>query len=125
LAAAFRERGDVLTSSLEQSSQLGDRLNMFLTNLASALDQLRAQEPASSRPPVLRRQLAEIGAIFELLRLREPTHGAMKAQAQEAIAKARPGQQAFVRVLLFLHILEPIMFLLIKKLKRFAVCIFM
>ena len=92
LAGAFRERGDVLTASLDQSSQLGDRLNMFLSNLTNALDQLRAQEPPSCRPPVLRRQLAECLAIFELLRQKEPSLAAMKAQCQEQLVQARSEQ---------------------------------
>src|SRR5688500_2446321 len=88
LASAFRERGDALTASLEQSSQLGDRLNMFLANLATALDQLRAQEPPSCRPPVLRRQMAEMDAISALLRQKEPSYVATRAQAQEAMQQA-------------------------------------
>ncbi|KAI3410026.1 hypothetical protein GPALN_006390 [Globodera pallida] len=96
LANAFRERGDALSSSIEQCSQLTDRLNIFLSNLSNALDQLRAQESASCRPPVLRRQIAENGAIFDLLRQKEQHFCAMKAQAQEVLARAGPNQQPMV-----------------------------
>ncbi|KAL3114470.1 hypothetical protein niasHT_019974 [Heterodera trifolii] len=96
LVTAFRERGDALSTSIEQCSQLTDRLNIFLTNLSNALDQLRAQEAPSCRPAVLRRQIDENGAIFDLLRQKEDHFRAMKAQAQDVLTRAGPNQQQMV-----------------------------
>nr|CAD2190324.1 unnamed protein product [Meloidogyne enterolobii] len=89
LVHAFQERGDVLTSSLEHSAHLGDRLNMLLSNLSAALEQLHSQEPPSSRPPIIRRQLAEMSAMFDLLHQREPSFLAMKTQCSEQIELAK------------------------------------
>nr|CAD2200604.1 unnamed protein product [Meloidogyne enterolobii] len=89
LVHAFHERGDVLTSSLEHSAHLGDRLNMLLSNLSAALEQLHSQEPPSSRPPIIRRQLAEMSAMFDLLHQREPSFLAMKTQCSEQIELAK------------------------------------
>lgn len=96
LSTAFRERGDALSGSIEQCSQLADRLNVFLANLSNALDQLRAQEHASCRPVVLQRQIAETSTIFGLLQQKEQSFRSMKEQAQEVLAQTGPNQQATV-----------------------------
>lgn len=93
LSTAFHERGEALSSSIEQCSQLTDRLNLFLSNLSNALDQLRAQDPASCRPPILRRQIADNGAIVDLLLQKEQTFRTLKEQAQEALAQKEQQQQ--------------------------------
>lgn len=89
LANAFKERGDALATTIEQSSQFSDRLNVFLSNLEGAVQQIRNSEPASARPSVLRRQLADNQAILEALTKKEEAFSAMKSNAHEFLIQAK------------------------------------
>lgn len=85
LTKAFNERGEALSSLIEHSSQLGDRLSVFMNNLEMALGQLKSQEMASCRPPILRKQLAEADSIAQSTLQKEPIFLQLKQNAQEFI----------------------------------------
>lgn len=53
LSTAFIERGEALSTMIEQSSELKDRLNSFLENLEMVFRSATSMEPPSSRPPVI------------------------------------------------------------------------
>lgn len=92
LANAFNERGDALAATIEKSSQFSDRLNVFLSNLEGAVQQVRNSEPASARPSVLKRQLVDNQAILEALIRKEESFSAMKLNAQEFLIQAKQNE---------------------------------
>lgn len=102
LANAFKERGDALNSTIEQSSQFSDRLNVFLANLDGAAAQLRQAEPPSARPPVLNRQLVDNAQVMELLKQKEAAFRAMKESAQEVLMQSRATEPAVKGKVLYL-----------------------
>lgn len=94
LSTAFRERGDALASTIEQSSEFSDRLNIFLANLQGALNQIRHSEPASARLPILKQQIADNLEILELVKHKEDSFKAMKSNAQEVLLQAKGNEPA-------------------------------
>lgn len=94
LSTAFRERGDALASTIEQSSEFSDRLNLFLANLQGALNQIRHSEPASARLPILQQQLADNLKILELIKQKADSFKSMKSNAQEMLLQAKGNEPA-------------------------------
>lgn len=89
LTAAFRERGEALNATIEQSSQFSDRLDVFLSNLEGAASQIRNSDPASCRSQLLKRQLDDNTSILDLLRAKEGAFNRMKENAQEVMVQGR------------------------------------
>lgn len=94
ISNAFRDRGAALDKTMDQSSQFSDRLDAFLANLEGAVVQQRNNDAPSSRPPVIRRQIADNATLIDLLKEKESAFRAMKATAEEYLAQARSDDPA-------------------------------
>ena len=102
----FRERGRILDSTIEQSSQFTDRLDTFLSNLESATNKLRNPEPISARPPLLKRQIDDNSEFMAILQQKEGHYQAMKEDAHALLAQTQAGDPTAEEVRNKIHALD-------------------
>lgn len=95
---SVRQRGLALDQAVHESAQFTDRLDLMLANLDATADQMRNAEPVAAHPDRIRHQIEDNSALIGNLESKSSALEALKLDARDIRAKAKPDDPAMIEI---------------------------